>query len=142
MYVSQPQGGRGREKGAIPASSIVQAFASLAPSPDDVRVHPAVFGKQKQGKQKGPFVRCIQRKRRADAGGADGEEVVSALDTVNVDSVDKVYRIMMEHMKLDVSCLSSAISSVDAIIMLFRPPHRPPGSMQLRRTSTQKPASA
>ncbi len=67
-----------------------------------MQVYPAVFDKQSKQKGKGHTVRCVQRKKDA---GEDGE-IISALEIVNVDSVDKVYRIMAEHMKLGVSCFS------------------------------------
>eukprot|EP00585_Thalassiosira_rotula_P012537 CAMPEP_0196132610 /NCGR_PEP_ID=MMETSP0910-20130528/2154_1 /TAXON_ID=49265 /ORGANISM="Thalassiosira rotula, Strain GSO102" /LENGTH=472 /DNA_ID=CAMNT_0041392229 /DNA_START=69 /DNA_END=1490 /DNA_ORIENTATION=+ len=93
-----------KEKGTnlLPtSSSLIQAFISLTPaSSDDVRVHPAVFhNKQNKQKGKGHTVRCIQRKRTGDDDDGEGK-MVAALEIGNVDSVDKVYRIMTEHMKL------------------------------------------
>ncbi|KAL7532714.1 hypothetical protein ACHAXR_004803, partial [Thalassiosira sp. AJA248-18] len=76
----------------------IQAFIFLDPSSGDVRVAPAVFHKQNKQKGKGHLVRCVQRKRGNNNDG-DGE-IVSALEIGNVDTVDKVYRIMTEHMKL------------------------------------------
>ena len=87
---------KNKEKGVIPTSSITQTFISLSPSSADVTVNPAVFKKQSKQKGKGHLVRCIQRKT-----GNDGE-IVSAIEIPNVDSVDNVIRIMIEHMKLGV----------------------------------------
>ena len=90
---------KNKEKGVIPTTSITQAFISLVPSSADVTVNPAVFKKQSKQKGKGHLVRCIQRKKGTS--GNDGE-IVSAIEIPNVDSVDKVRRIMTEHMKLGV----------------------------------------
>lgn len=68
-----------------------------------MRVHAAVFHKQNKQKGNGHSVRCIQRKR-GSAADRDGE-IVSALEIGNIDSVDKVYRIITEHMKLGVSII-------------------------------------
>ena len=86
----------------MPTSSIMQSFISLTPSPKDIiSVSPVEFtskqNKQK-GKAKGPTVRCIQR---SVAGGLNNSEILSALEITNVDSVDKVNRIMTKHMKLE-----------------------------------------
>lgn len=111
VYVSQPSN-KSKEKGVVPTSSLIQAFISLAPSSSDVRVNPAVFHNQNKQKGKGHMVRCIQRER-SDTGSEGGDsagEIVSAMEIGNVDSVDKVYRIMTEHMKLGVSVLSSYLS--------------------------------
>jgi hypothetical protein len=106
VYVSQPSI-KNKEKCVIPTSDLVQSFISLAPSSETVRVHPAIFHKQSKQKGKGLTVRCIQRRRSVSLGsdGVDASpgEIVSALEIANVDSVDKVYRIMTEHMKLGVS---------------------------------------
>lgn len=96
VYISSSK--KSKEKGIISTSSLIQAFISLAPSPDDVRVYPVLFHKQSKQKGKGQSVRCIQRKRSIV--GDNNEDIVSALEIGNVDSVDKVYRIMTEHMKL------------------------------------------
>lgn len=93
VYVSQPSK-KGKEKGIIPTSCLVQAFFSLAPPTDDVRAYAALFHKQNKQKGNGHSVRCVQRKR------SGGGKIVSALEIGNIDSVDKVYRIMTEHMKL------------------------------------------
>lgn len=59
-------------------------------------------------------MRCIKCKRNESSqrGGknSEGDNIVSALEITNVDSVDKVYRIMTEHMKLGVSSLSLQLS--------------------------------
>ena len=97
---------KNKEKSVIPTSDLIQSFISLAPSSETVRAHPAIFHKQRKQKGKGLAVRCIQR-RRSFSPGSDGVEspgeMVSALEITNVDSVDKVYRIITEHMKLEVS---------------------------------------
>ena len=96
----------------MPPFSIIQSFISLAPSSDNVKVYPALFHKQNKQKGKGHSVRCIKRKRSSDdssksnsngTNNKDEGEIVSALEISNVDSVDKVYRILTEHMKLGVS---------------------------------------
>ena len=103
VYVSQPSSKhKNKEKGAIATSSLIQAFNALAPPADSVSVHPASFQKQGKQKGKGQFVRCIKRKKSVGGGDSDGE-MLTALDIVNVDSVDKVYRILTHHMKLEVS---------------------------------------
>lgn len=101
VFVSQSSN-KNKEKGVIPTSSITQAFTSLAPSADAVRTYPVIFNKQNKQKGKGHTVRCIQRKRTARGSESknNNEDIVSALEIGNVDSVDKVYRIMTEHMKL------------------------------------------
>ena len=98
VYVSQALN-KNKEKTTIPSSSIVEAFISLSPT-DEVRVYPARW--KKQSKSKGYTVRCIQRKRSNasnDSTSNDGD-IVSAFEVANVDSVDKVYRIVTQHMKL------------------------------------------
>ena len=105
MYISQPNN-KIKEKGVVPPSDIIQTFISLTPSSETVQVYPALFLKQNKQKGKGHIVRCIKCKRN-DSSQRDGEtpegDIVSALEITNVDSVDKVYRIMTEHMKLRVS---------------------------------------
>jgi hypothetical protein len=59
-------------------------------------------------------VRCIKRKRN-DAEG----DVESALEITNVDSVDKVYRIMTEHMKLGVRFYALSLDIVPYDIALI-----------------------
>jgi len=105
VYVSQSNN-KNKEKESISTSSLIHAFIALSPSDDMLRVHPAVFHKQSnKGKGKGHSVRCIQRQRRSGTddsseGRNDGEKMISAIEVGNVDSVDKVYRLMTEHMKL------------------------------------------
>ncbi|KAL7545227.1 hypothetical protein ACHAWF_008577 [Thalassiosira exigua] len=96
VYVSQPSK-KNKEKEFVSTSFLMQAFASLAPSPDAVRVRPATFQKEAKQKGRGPTVRCFRR-RRGEVG--DDGEILSALEIANVDSLDKVYRIISEHMKL------------------------------------------
>jgi len=101
VYVSQSTNTKNnnKEKGSsIPSSSIIQTFISLAPSRNNIKVSPAEFTSTKNNKQKGkgPTVRCIQRKRS----GGVYREIGNAIEITNVDSVDKVYRIMTKHMEL------------------------------------------
>ena len=98
VYVSQSKNNN-KEKGAsIPSSSIIQAFISLAPSRNNIKVSSAEFTSPKNNKQKGKgsTVRCIQRKRS----GGVYRDIGNAIEVTNVDSVDKVYRIMTKHMEL------------------------------------------
>jgi hypothetical protein len=80
VYVDQSSGSLDKGGGAT-----LDAFLSLAPS--NVQVRPAVF----KTKSKGPAVRCISTSRGFDVG--------------NVDSVDKVYRILSKHMEVQVCLL-------------------------------------
>jgi len=92
----------------VPTSALIEAFVSLAPLLDVMNVHTAVFHKQSKVKGKGQSVRCIQRKRNISTTAIDNDEsytggIVLALEIGNVDSVDKVCRILTEHMRLGVS---------------------------------------
>jgi len=94
VYVSQR---RNKEKEMT--SALVEAFVSLTSSSNAVNVYTAVLHKQSKGK--GHAVRCIQRKRiPIDNDQKYTSEIVSAFEIINVDSVDKVYRILTEHMGL------------------------------------------
>jgi len=58
-------------------------------------------GQSEFSKGKGKVVRCIQRKRNTiDSDQKCADRIVSVMEIVNVDSVDKVYRIVTEHMRL------------------------------------------
>jgi hypothetical protein len=70
-------------------SATLDAFVGLAP-PGTVKVQPVILSKIKS---KGPLVRCIS---------AQNSEK-NSFDVSNVDSVDKVYRILTRHMKVEVS---------------------------------------
>ena len=63
---------------------------------ETITAHPVIFQNNNNNKQKGKghTVRCIQRKRTTS-------EILSAFEVTNVDSVDRVYRIMTQHMKLN-----------------------------------------
>ncbi len=99
VYVSQPTT-KTKEKGVISSTSIIEAFLSLSPSPKAIKVYSAIWNKQNKPKGKGHFVRCVKRNNeKLDRGG----NIVAAVEISNVDSVDKVYRIITEHMKLGVS---------------------------------------
>lgn len=67
------------------AGATLDAFIGLAP-PDKVSIHPAILSKTKG---KGPNVRCLHR---TDHG--------QSFEVNNVDSVDKVYRILTKHMNI------------------------------------------
>jgi hypothetical protein len=71
------------EKGA---GATLDAFIGLAPS-DQVRVYPALSAKVKS---KFPTVRCVSTSGK------------SSFDVGNVDSVDKVFRILSKHMQVKV----------------------------------------
>lgn len=68
------------------AGATLDAFIGLAP-PDKVSIHPAILSKTKG---KGPNVRCLHRTD-------DGQ----SFEVNNVDSVDKVYRILTKHMNIE-----------------------------------------
>jgi hypothetical protein len=70
-------------------SATLDAFVGLAP-PGTVKVQPVILSKIKS---KGPLVRCIS----AQSSNKD------SFDVSNVDSVDKVYRILTRHMRVEVS---------------------------------------
>ena len=105
VYVCQSKPCKERGAGAT-----LDAFVGLAPS-DYVQVHAAIIGKTRG---KGPIVRCL---RRTPAGANNGkaesrdnvdddaqsnnESLLDAFEVSNVDSVDKVYRILTKHMGLD-----------------------------------------
>ena len=96
VYVfTQMNKGNIKDKGVISAPSIMESFASFSPFPGCIKVQAATFNKQSNnkaiGKGKGYLVRCIQKK---------GDLTLSAFEISNVDSVEKVYRIVTEHMRL------------------------------------------
>jgi len=83
-----------KDKGVLSASSVMESFASFSPSPGAITVNAAFFTTQPNkaiGKGKGHLVRCIQKKE---------DLTLSAIEINNVDSVEKVYRIVTEHMRL------------------------------------------
>jgi len=100
VYVSQlpPQSNKNKEQrgGVIPTTSdLMQTFISLTPMSETITAHPVIFqNNNNKQKGKGHTVRCIQRKRTTS-------EILSAFEVTNVDSVDRVYRIMTQHMKLN-----------------------------------------
>ena len=75
------------EKGA---GATLDAFLGLAPTMD-VKVIPAILTTKM--KSKAPSVRCISLGSK------------SSFDVGNVDSVDKVFRILNKHMQVKVSLL-------------------------------------
>lgn len=100
VYVSQlpPQSNKNKEQRGgviIPTTSdLIQTFISLTPMSETITAHPVIFQNNNKQKGKGHTVRCIQRKRTTS-------EILSAFEVTNVDSVDRVYRIMTQHMKLN-----------------------------------------
>jgi hypothetical protein len=66
----------------------LDAFCGLAP-PSSVEVIPAILPKSNK---KGPWVRCI-----SNVAGRNN------MDVGNVDSIDKVYRILTKHLLVKVS---------------------------------------
>lgn len=85
-----------KDKGSVlSVSAIMESFTSFSPSPGVITAHTAIFHKQSNnkvlGKGKGHLVRCIQKK---------DELTLSAIEVNNVDSIEKVYRIVTEHMRL------------------------------------------
>jgi hypothetical protein len=70
-------------------SATLDAFVGLSP-PGTVKVQPVILSRIKS---KGPLVRCIS--------GQNSDK--SSFDVSNVDSVDKVYRILTSHMRVGVS---------------------------------------
>lgn len=81
VYVDQSKGSF--EKGG---SATLDAFMALAPS--SVEVKPAILSRNKL---KGPTVRCLATASDRDC-----------FDVANVDSVDKVFRVLTKHMKVEV----------------------------------------
>lgn len=71
-----------KERGA---SATLDTFQSLAP-PSLVQVHPSILSKSKG---RGPNIRCIQR-----------HHPFRALEVNNVNDIDKVYRILTQHMNI------------------------------------------
>ena len=87
IYVDQSKASL--EKGA---SATLDAFLGLAP--DNVKVIPAIL--PKTSKSKMPLIRCISLQQPKDLFRASG----ACLEVANVDSVDKVYRVLTKHLKL------------------------------------------
>ena len=77
------------------AGATLDAFVGLSP-PEIVTVHSAILTKTKG---KGPNVRCIPRDLPSDNEKAQHQH---AFEVNNVDSVDKVYRILTIHMGIEV----------------------------------------
>ena len=108
VYVCQSKPCKERGAGAT-----LDAFVGLAPS-DYVQVHAAIISKTRG---KGPIVRCLRRvpgsgnddsnvsgssaNKDGDTALVANESPLDAFEVSNVDSVDKVYRILTKHMGLD-----------------------------------------
>ena len=86
------------EKGG---SATLDAFVALVPSDGTVQVHAALLPKTSKVAAKGPAVRCIPTISGRAGGGGIGS--LSPMDIANVDSVDKVYRVLTKHMNVKVS---------------------------------------
>ena len=94
VYVSQANKNN-KDKGVLSASSVMESFTAFSPSPGVIKVNSAIFSKQPKpgvtNKIKGHLVRCIQKK---------DDLTLSAIEINNVDTIEKVYRIVTEHMRL------------------------------------------
>ena len=94
VYVSQANKNN-KDKGVLSASSVMESFTAFSPSPGVIKVNSAIFSKQPKpgvtNKIKGHLVRCIQKK---------DDLTLSAIEIDNVDKIEKVYRIVTEHMRL------------------------------------------
>lgn len=88
VYVDQSKASL--ERGA---SATLDAFVVL--SPPEVLVVPAKF--RSKSKSKGPLIRCIAI-----------DDETECMEISNVDSVDKVYRTLTRHMRVQVRCLGFA----------------------------------
>jgi len=100
VYVCQSKPCKERGAGAT-----LDAFVGLVRPGGTVTVHPAILSR---AKGKGPVVRCIARVEEYElhGGGEDGAPAkddgkVRAFEVQNVDSVDKVYRILTKHMDIE-----------------------------------------
>lgn len=86
IYVDQSKAGL--EKGA---AATLDAFLGLAPP--SVKVLPAVFPKSTKNRM--PLIRCVSLRQPKDLFRSSG-----GLEVTNVDSVDKVFRVLTKHMKV------------------------------------------
>ena len=86
VYVDQSKASL--ERGGV---ATLDAFMGIAPT-NSVSVMAAILPKPPKGK--GPYVRCVPLKRQTK---------FSAFEVSNVNSVEKVYRILTKHMGLSVS---------------------------------------
>jgi hypothetical protein len=96
VYVDQSKSSL--EKGG---SATLDAFLALVPPDGSVQVHAALLPKTSKVATKGPAVRCIPT---VNAKGVGGSSIgsLSPMDIANVDSVDKVYRVLTKHMSVKV----------------------------------------
>jgi tetratricopeptide (TPR) repeat protein len=99
-YVYVDQSKASIDKGA---AATLDAFIGLAP-PGIVQVHAAIF-QSIPAKVKGPVVRCVEILSRNDGGDNgvndnDTPDDCRSFEVANVDSVDKVARILRKHMKV------------------------------------------
>jgi tetratricopeptide (TPR) repeat protein len=98
------------------AAATLDAFIGLAP-PEMVQVHAAIF-QSVPSKVKGPLVRCVEILHHNnsahdyddddDDGKEDNHTSCRSFEVTNVDSVDKVARILRKHMKLGSAVGSNA----------------------------------
>lgn len=97
------------------SAATLDAFVGLCPPGAAVTVHPAILSRSKKGGKgrEGPIVRCIatrgeekdpteeNEKIRKKGGVKDDDGKLRAFEVQNVDSVDKVYRILTKHMEIE-----------------------------------------
>ena len=86
IYVDQSKAGL--EKGA---AATLDAFLGLAPP--NVKVLPAIFPKSTKNRM--PLIRCVSLRQPKDIFRSSG-----GLEVTNVDSVDKVFRVLTKHIKV------------------------------------------
>jgi hypothetical protein len=96
VYVDQSKSSL--EKGG---SATLDAFVALVPTDGTVQVHAALLPKTSKVATKGPAVRCIPTGTSNNAGPSP-LLLSSPMDIANVDSVDKVYRVLTRHMNVKV----------------------------------------
>lgn len=97
VYVDQSKAALDKGGGAT-----LDAFVGLAPA-RTVRVLPSVLT-TKGPKTKAPAVRCVATGGVGVGGG--GGNIVKSFDVGNVDSVDKVFRILSKHMQVKVGTIA------------------------------------
>jgi hypothetical protein len=90
IYVDQSKASMDRGGGGGASSMILDAFCGLCP-PSKVQVMAAVLPTANNKKNKTPWVRIISK--------VPGK---SNMDVTNVDSLDKVYRILTKHLQIKV----------------------------------------
>jgi hypothetical protein len=95
-------------------SATLDAFCGLSP-PSKVRILPAIL--PKSYKYKSPWVRCISKRYK------------KSFDIANVDSVDKVYRVLTKHLQIQASykrawCINYLfVTLVSSLLLCFQLTH-------------------